>query len=153
MKKNSIIIGIIGVILICLVTTGCIFYNLVDASEFKSHFEELGYTVTSSENKDFNYKTYYIASKEDLAYKIEYYEFEDEVTAKKAFQNFKTNIGNYITSQAQNKETTGAVFTKIVSVSEKEYIVISRVKNTLIVIKGTNDVSDEIDSILEEIRY
>ncbi len=153
MKKHSIIIGIIGIILVCVITTGCIFYNLVDAKEFKSHFEDLGYTITSNKDDDYNSTTYYAASKEDSTYDIEYYEFKDETDAKKAYQNFKENISNFITSEAKNQETTGAVFSKIVSVSEKEYLVFSRVKNTLIVIKGTNDVSDEINSLLEEIRY
>ena len=153
MKKHSIIIGIIGIILVCVITTGCIFYNLVDAKEFKSHFEDLGYTITSNKDDNYNSTTYYVASKEDSTYDIEYYEFKDETDAKKAYQNFKENISNFITSEAKNQETTGAVFSKIVSVSEKEYLVFSRVKNTLIVIKGTNDVSDEINSLLEEIRY
>lgn len=153
MKKHSIIIGIIGIILVCVITTGCIFYNLVDAKEFKSHFEDLGYTITSNKDDIYNSTTYYVASKEDSTYDIEYYEFKDETDAKKAYQNFKENISNFITSEAQNQETTGAVFSKIVSVSEKEYLVFSRVKNTLIVIKGTNDVSEEINNLLEEIRY
>ena len=153
MKKNSIFIGIIGVILICAITTGCIFYNLLEAKEFKEHFEDLGYTVTTAEDNNYNSTTYYVASKEDSSYNIEYYEFKEETDAKKAYQKYKENIGNYITSQAQNKETTGAVFSKIVSVSENEYIIISRVKNTLIFINGTNDVSEEIDNILKEIRY
>ena len=94
-----------------------------------------------------------VASKDDQEYKILYYEFDKEVDAKKAYQDYKENISDYITSTSQNQEKTGAVFSKITAVSEKEYIVISRVKNTLIFIAGTNDVSKDIDKILDDIRY
>lgn len=153
MNKKSIIVGILGIIVICAITTGCLFYNLLDAKEFKSHFEDLGYTIVKNEEDDVDAETSYIASKDDVEYQIKYFEFEEEVDAKKLYQHYKENLGSYITSKPQNKETTGAVFSKVVSVSEKEYIVISRVKNTLIFINATNDVSDDIDKILEDIRY
>ena len=151
--RKSILLGILIIIAVVLLT-GCeLFYNLVDHEEFKEHFGALGYTVSNDEEGLYDSKSYLVASKEDVPFKIEYYEFEDEKDAQKAYKEYKDNIGNYIKTDSKNKETKGAVFTKIVAVSEEEYIVISRVKNTLIVIKGTNDVSEEIDSILEEIRY
>lgn len=153
MNKKSIIVGVLGIIVICAITTGCLFYNLLDAKEFKSHFEDLGYTVVKNDDDDVEAETSYIASKEDADYRIKYFEFEEEVEAKKLYQHYKENIGSYITSKSENQETTGAVFSKIVAVSEKEYIVISRVKNTLIFINATNDVSNDIDKILEDIRY
>ena len=137
MKKNSIIVGLIGIVLICIITTGCIFYNVLDSKEFKSHFEDLGYSISSEEDTEYNSTSHYIAKKDDVSYSIEYFEFKDEIEAKKAYQSFKNNLVNYITSTSNNKITTGAVFTKLVAVSEKEYIVISRVKNTLIFNNGT----------------
>ena len=153
MKNKSVLVGLVGIVLICVITTGCIFYNVLNASEFKEHFEDLGFTISDSEEGKYESETYYVASSEDKTYKVEYYAFDTEVNAKKAYQNFKENIASYITSTSQNHETSGAVFTKIVAKSDNEYIVISRVKNTLIFIAGTNDVSDDIDKILEDIRY
>ena len=153
MKNKSIFLGLIGIVLICIIATGCIFYNVLDPEDFKKHFEDLGYTISDKETGKYEANTYLVAKKDDSSFDILYYEFDTEVDAKKAYQDYKENIGNYITSNSKNKETSGAVLTKIVAVSDKEYIVISRVKKTLIFIAGTNDVSGEIDNILEEIKY
>ena len=151
--KKSIILGIV-IFLIVILLGGCSwFYNLLKTEDFKNHFTALGYTITDTETSEYESKSYLVASKEDLPYKIEYYEFDDEVAAKKVYEKYKKNIANYITSTSQNEERTGAVFTKIKAVSEKEYIIISRVKNTLIFISATKDYTNEIDKVLEEIKY
>lgn len=152
MKNKSVILGIIIVVIVIL-ATGCGFYNLVDSTEFKEHFGALGYTV--NENKEAKYEgdTTLVATKEDVPYKIEYYEFKEEIEAKKIYEKYKDRIVDYITTNSKNNETTGAVFAKTIAVSENEYIVISRVKNTLIFINGTNDYSKEIDKLLEDIKY
>lgn len=149
--KNGILLGILIIAVVCL-TTGC-FYNLVDSKTFKDHFAALGYTVSDSEEARYEADTYLVASKSDVPYAIEYYEFKDEIEAKKVYEKYKDSIIEFISSTSDNTETTGAVFSKTVAVSEKEYIVISRVKNTLIFINGTNDYSKEIDKLLEDIEY
>ncbi len=152
MKNKSILVGLIIIVgVVCL--TGCGFYNLLDTEEFKDHFKDLGYTISDSEKGKYESDTYLVANKEDVPYKIEYYEFKDEVEAKKAYKNYKNSISEYITSDSKNNETTGAVFSKTIAVSDNEYIVISRVKNTLIFIVGTNEYSKDIDSILKDIKY
>lgn len=153
MKNKSILIGILIIIVVVLVTTGCGFYNLITTKDFKEHFGALGYTISETEEAKYDSKTYVVASKEDVPYKIEYYEFDEEVDAKKVYEKYKDSIVEYITSDSQNQETKGAVFAKTVAVSDNEYIVISRVKNTLIFIAGTNNYSNEIDTLLEDIEY
>ena len=153
MKSNkSIVLGIIIFVIVILVA-GCGFYNLVNTEEFKNHFTALGYTISDTETTEYESKSYLVASKKDVPYKVEYYEFDTEVNAKKTYEKYKKNIPRYITSDSKNQETTGAVFTKIIAVSDNEYIVISRVKNTLIFINGTKDYTNEIDKLLEEIKY
>ena len=152
MKNRNIFLGI-ALVLVMLFVTGCAFYNLLDATEFKNHFSALGYTISDTETADYEADKYLVASKEDVPYKIEYYEFDTDINAKKVYEKYKKNIANYITSNSENKETTGAIMGKIVAVSEKEYIIISRVKNTLIFINGTNEYADEINKILDEIEY
>lgn len=153
MNKKSVLLGII--ILIAVVfTTGCVFYNVLKVSDFKDHFTALGYTISETETPKFDTgKTYLVASKEDIPYKIEYYEFDNEVEAKKVYEKYKKSIVDYITSDSKNHETTGAVFSKTTADSEKEYLVMSRVKNTLIFIAGTQDYKVEIDKLLKEIKY
>jgi len=153
MKNKSVILGIIIIVVVCLVTTGCMFYNLLDTQEFKDHFGALGYTVSDSEEGLYESVSYVVASKEDVPYKVEYYEFEDEISTKKAYEKQIDSIANYITTDSENKRTDGAVFSKTVAVSEEEYIIISRVKNTMIFIAGTKDYQNEIDSFLEDIKY
>lgn len=153
MNKKSIILGVI-MILSVLLTTGCLFYNVLEPKDFKDHFTALGYTISDSETPKYDTgKTYLVASKEDVPYKVEYYEFDTEINAKKVYEKYKKAIVEYITSDSQNHETTGAVFSKTDANSEKEYIVISRVKNTLIFVAGTQDYKTDIDNLLEEVKY
>lgn len=153
MKNKSIIVGLIGVLLVCLITTGCLFKKPLDKDEFKSHFEDLNYSVIEGDNARYEAETYYIARKEDVPFEVEYYNFKNETDAKKAYQDYKSNITDFITAKADNNETTGSTFAKIVTESENEYIVISRVKNTVIFILGTPKNSEEIDEILKDIKY
>lgn len=152
MKNKSVLLGIIIVVVVAF-ATGCGFYNLVEAQEFKDHFGALGYTISENEKPKYETDTYIVASKTDVPYKIEYYEFAEEIEAKKIYVKYKDSIADYITSDSQNQETTGAFFAKTVAVSDNEYIIISRVKNTLIFIAGTKDYTNEIDQLLEDIKY
>ena len=154
MKNNkSIILGILIIILVCIITVGCGFYNLLKPKDFKEHFGALGYTISDTETPKYETDTYLVASKDDVPFKIEYYEFKDDNEAKKIYNEYYDHIADYLTSDSNNKETTGAVLSKTVAVSDNEYIIISRVKNTLIFIAGTKDYKDEIDNLLEDIKY
>ncbi len=152
MKNKSVLLGIL-IIVIVSITTGCVFYNLLDTEEFKDYFGALGYTISDTEEALYESNTYVVATKEDVPYKIEYYEFEDDIEAKKVYKKYKDSISDYITSTSSNEETTGAVFSKIVAQSENEYIVISRVKNSLMFIATTNDYKESVDTLLEDIDY
>ena len=44
MNKKSILLGILILITVFL-TTGCIFYNLLDSKDFKDQFTAIGYTI------------------------------------------------------------------------------------------------------------
>lgn len=154
MKKNkSIVLGII-IIITAILITGCgLFYNLVDSKEFKEYFGALGYTINDNLEGTYESKTYLVAEKSDVPFKIEYYEFDDELSAKKVFEKYKDNVADYLTSSSENQTITGAVYSKFTAVSTEEYIVVSRVKNTLIFIAGTNTYQNEIDTLLEDIKY
>lgn len=152
MKNKSILLGIFIIVVVSIVT-GCGFYNLLDTEEFKEHFGALGYTISDKETALYDSKTYLVATKTDVPYKIEYYEFDEELDAKKVYKKYKDTISNYITTDSQNTETTGSVFSKIVAKSDNEYIIISRVKNSLIFIVSTVEYQQEIDTLLKDIKY
>lgn len=153
MKNKSVILGILIIIIVSILTTGCIFYNKLDTEEFKEHFGALGYTITDTEKGLYESKSYVVASKSDVPYKIEYYEFNEEVEAKKVYKKYKDSIANYITSNSEDIETNSAFYTRVIAESDKEYIAICRVKNTLIFINGTQDFKTEIEKLLEDIKY
>ncbi len=154
MKKNkSIVLGILLIVIVCVITVGCGFYNLLEPKDFKEHFGALGYTISDKEEAKYEADTYLVATKDDIPYKIEYYEFKNEKEAKNAYKNYYDSISVYITTDSKNKETSNAVFTKTVAVSDNEYIIISRVKNTLIFIATTKDYQTEIDTLLKDIKY
>lgn len=152
MKKKILFLGIL-VTSVLFLATGCMFYNLMKSEDFKNHYTALGYTISENETGKYESKNYLVASKDDVPFKIEYYEFEKEVDAKKVYEKYKKDIVSYITSDSKNHETSGAVFSKTVATSEKEYLVISRVKNTLIFIAGTIDYKTEIDKLVEDVKY
>lgn len=153
MNKKSIILGIIIILVTCFLTTGCIFYNLLSSTDFKDHFSAIGYEVSDTETTTFEYDNHLVAKKDDVPFKIEYYNFVDDIAAQKAYKVMKEDLPNLITTNSKDQETTGNIMAKYVCVSDNEYIVISRVKNTIIFINGTNDYSSEIDNILTDIKY
>jgi len=152
LKNKSVILGLLIIITVCLLT-GCGFKSAMNGEKFKNHLGAVGYTITDTEAAKYESDSYLVASKADVTYKVEYYEFNEEVEAKKVYKKYKDSIVDYITTDSKNTETTGINFAKTIAVSEEEYIVISRVKNTIIFIAGTNDYANEIDKLLEDIKY
>ena len=155
-QNRSIMLGIIIIIIVIIASTGCAFYKSLNADDFKNQFAAIGYTIDKdqeAEYSDYKITSYQEASKEDMPFKVIYYEFENEIEAQKVYQKYKTNLANYLTTSSKNTETTGAVFTKMVATSEGEYIVISRIKNTLIFVPGLKDYKSTIDEMLVNIGY
>ena len=152
MKNKSMIIGILMIVVVCLITTGC-FYKTLNKEEFSEHFTALGYTINDKAEAKYEAPTYLVASKNDVPYKFEYYEFDTEVDAKKVYEKYKKSIGDYITTDSKNEERSNVAFSKTTAVSDNEYIIISRVKKTLIFIATTKEYQSEVDKVLEEIKY
>ena len=154
MKNKSVLLGII-LLVVGILASGCM-YSSLNAKDFKEHFGALGYTVSDKETPEFDTGTsYQVATKEDVPYKFVYYEFDEEVEAKKVYEKYKedNNIRKYITSKSNNNETYGALFARTVVKSENEYIVISRLRKTIIFVATTKEYTNEVDAILKEIGY
>lgn len=153
MKSNkSVMLGLLIIIVVSF-ATGCLFYNLLEPKDFKDHFSALGYTISDTEEGKYESKSYLVATKEDMPFKIEYYEFDNDNSAKIAYKKYEKEIPLMISTDSTNNETSGAFMTKMVVKSEKEYIIISRVKNTLIFIQGTTEYENEINTLLDDIKY
>ena len=155
-QNRSILLGILIIVIVIIATTGCGFYNLLTADDFKKEWGAIGYTVVDTETPEYDTykrKAYMEASKEDVPFKISFYELENETEAQKLYKKYKDNLVNYLTTSSKNTETTGAVFSKTIAVSDQEYIVISRVKNTIIFIPGLKEHKKIIDDMLEHVKY
>ena len=152
MNKKSILLGIVIIFVTCL-TTGCIFYNYLEPKDFKEQFSARGYTVEKIEKADYEAEYISKATKEDVPYEVLYYEFATESDAKKAYKGYKNNLSNVITSDSKDVESKSSVLSKYVCKSDNEYIIISRVKNSLIYISSTIEYESEINDILDDIKY
>lgn len=152
MKNKSVLLGII-LLVVGVLATGCM-YSSLSSKDFKEHFGALGYTISETEKPLYDTGTSYIvATKADVPFKVEYYEFDEEIEAKKVYEKYKDNIKDYITSTSKNNETYGALFAKTVAVSDNEYVVISRVRSTIIFIATTKDYTNTVNDLLEEVGY
>ena len=151
-QNKGIFIGI-SIIISVLLVVGCTNHKALDKDSFKREFGAIGYTVNNTCEKDYDSKEFLCATKNDVPFKVYFYEFENDNEAETIYEKYKSNISNFITTTSENKETKGSYFVKTVAISEDEYIVISKLKNTLIFIAGTKDYSNEINKILENIHY
>ena len=152
MNKKSILLGLIIIVVTCL-TTGCLFYNYLEPNDFKEQFSARGYTVEKIDKADYEADYISKATKEDVPYEVLYYQFESESDAKKAYKSYKENLSNIITSDSSDVESKSSVLSKYECKSDNEYIIISRVKDTLIYVSTTVEYEKELDDILEDIRY
>ena len=152
MNKKSVILGIVIVLVTCL-TTGCLFYNYLEPTDFKDQFSARGYKVekTSQENSKAEYISK--ATKDDVPYEVYYYQYKNEKDAKAAYKEFKNNLSSIITSDSKDTEAKSSVLSKYICKSDKEYIVISRVKDTLIYVSTTVDYEKSVNEILEDLKY
>ena len=152
MKSRSVIFSLV-LLVVGFLLTGCMKSSL-DAKGFREHMGALGYNVSETEKPEYDTGiNYLVASKEGVNYTVEYYEFDEEVEAKKVYEKYKKDIKSYITSTSNNNETKGALFAKTIAKSENEYVVISRVRSTIIFIATTKEYTNEVDKLLEELGY
>lgn len=152
MNKKSVILGLIIVLVTCL-TTGCIFYNYLEPDDFKDQFGARGYTVEKTTVDGSKAEYISKATKEDVPYEIYYYKYKSEKDAKSAYKEFKNNLTNIITSDSNDQEAKSSVLAKYICKSDNEYIVISRVKDTLIYVSTTVEYEKSINEILEDLDY
>lgn len=140
-------------IIICFIATGCIIKKPITGEAFKKQFAALGYEVIEDQDANYRSNKFMKATKEDVPFEVLFYEFDSEIDSKKTYEKYKSNIINYVTSNTTNTETTSAVFSKMVVESQKEYIIISRIKNTLVFVNSSIDFKDEVLSVIKNIHY
>ena len=152
----AVIVAIVGVII------GITFVNLnkektsITASSFYTTMSQKGYSVqdASSQFSDYNYvKQAYIAASKDLSYQIEFYELLDDSYATSFYNNnksiFESSKGN-----ASAETSVGLKnYSKYTLSSNGEYMVVSRIDNTVIYVKVDDSYKDTVKAILDELGY
>lgn len=145
MQNKSILLGIFIFIIVIIITTGCTNHKALSKTDFQKQFGALGYTVSEEEN-------HLSATKEDIPGKFEYYEYDDENSAIKEYNAFKKKNFEYLKDE-NTKEEKGHDFSKDIIKSDDTYLIISRVKNTIITLKTSVDYENIVNKVLQDINY
>lgn len=146
MKYKGIITGIF-LITIAIVLIGFFSFKALNPKEFYSLFNSFGYLVENKIDKDYSSNNHLIAMKDDLPFNVEYYSFDDEIDAKNTYEKIKKSI------RINKKETVSSLASKLIAESNNKYIVVSRIRNTIMYVLGDEEHKEQINSIFKNINY
>ena len=160
MKKPVIILLVIVAILAIIL--GVVFINLntektsITASNFKNLMQQKGYTVSdaNSQFSDYDYiQQVYIAADSNYNYQIEFYELSDDSYATRFYNNnksiFESSKGNASAETSVDLKN----YSKYTLSSNGNYMVISRIDNTVIYVDVDDNYKDNVKDILNELGY
>ncbi len=164
MKKRTIVIlTIIAVIIIAVVAiVGIVVVKLnkeknpLTTKEFISKMIDKGYTVIDAKDQLVGYdklKAATIALSKSNKYQFEFYELEDEDSAKefynynkKRFESVKENNSKETSKEFKN-------YSKYTLTTDGKYKVISRIDNTVMYLDVDENYKDTVTSVLKEFDY
>jgi len=167
MKKSTKIILIIIAILLIMATIFTIAIKKVvslvnkekvsiSASEFRNKMSQKGLEITDANSQFAQYsfiKQVYIAGNKSESYQIEFYEFDNESYATGFYNNNASKFQETKGNVAAETNFSGKNYAKYTLSSNNQYMVISRVNNTVIYIDADSSYKNEIENILKEIDY
>lgn len=166
--KKSVIITIVIAVIIVVLLTGCVIGGLflkniinkekdpITVEEFKSTMQNKGYTIIDAKNQFANYdyiQNAYIAMSGDKQYQIEFYKISDENYANNFYEN---NKSKFESSESSSNSTTNIKmknYAKYTLQANGEYMVVSRIKDTVIYIKVDVSYKEQVQDVLKEIGY
>lgn len=134
--------------------------RMLTAEEFKEKMEQRGLLLTDPQEEqteqEINY-TYmdqvYVASSEDAKYQIKFYECKDEVYAKAFYMNIKDRMEKAKKNVYTQRNVDLSNRAKYELNSSGNYMVVSRIGNTVLQANVKPEYKEEIQKILEEIQY
>lgn len=159
-RKLALAIGLVGLI---ASLSGCgLKKTAITAEEFSSKMEDEGYQMVDITNQYEEVENALLAMNLDDGYKIEYYNFADEDSARTAYNqtankfdkqyNVKMMSMNLTFNHSQSFYFTGqgkdADGNKLES-----YVHISRVDDTMILVVADKEYRDDIKAIIKELGY
>lgn len=159
-RKLALVLGLVGLI---SSLSGCgLKKTAITAEEFSSKMEDEGYQMVDITNQYEEVENALLAMNLDDGYKIEYYNFADEDSARTAYNqtankfdkqyNVKMMSMNLTFNHSQSFYFTGqgkdADGNKLES-----YVHISRVDDTMILVIADKEYRDDIKAIIKELGY
>ena len=129
--------------------TGCGNKNILSIKDFSKSMEKLGYKVEDVTDKvdDNNILSYYVASRKDYSYQIEYCGFDNTDSAIKYYREKLKKYTNSKGNQLNNKKNKETFYIN------GNYIIISRVKNVVMFTYAEKKYKDEINHTFGKLKY
>ena len=147
--KKGILIGIVCILSILL--TGCS-KDKIDSNTFKSILTESGFNVTQETNNiSIDIKELYVGTKED-GYLIEYYQYENEDFAKKAYESKKETYKNNNIKKTQIESEAGN-YSRYALTSDGRYYFIGRVDNTIVLVLSSEKDKKDAEGVIKKLGY
>lgn len=137
--------------------TGCGKKEALTYGQFYSRMSDKGYKLTDVKNQFENYKSIskaYVASSKDLTYQIEFYELSSEENAIAFYDNnksiFEASVGKVVKKKI---DINGKNYSKYNATSNGYYMVVSRIKNTVVFARIAEEHSEQAKKDIKELGY
>lgn len=161
-KAKKIIIGTAIILLIAIVIGIGVIQLLnrekeaITASEFVSSIQSRGYITQDikSQFEEYDYiKEAYIASTRDYSYQLEFYELLDENYATMFYNTNKSIFESYKDNSSVETNLDGKNYSKYTLKVNEQYMLLSKIDNTVIYLKVDSENKNSINKLLKEIGY
>lgn len=159
-KKTFIIIGIVITVIIVLIAVVFLFLNKakksISVTDFKNKMEAKNYIVEdlSSEFNGYeNINSVYIAVSSDNDKQFEFATMNSESDAESLFNENKDLLQSEKTDSAIETSENGKNYDKYDLITDDNYIVVSRIDNTMIYVDTSSENKEIIQLILKELGY
>lgn len=156
MKKiKNFTIVFLGILIIML-STGCGNKTKISSKEFISTVEKQGFKVQDVKGQFSKYSYInkaYVAVDKSGKYQIEFYDLEDSEFAHKFFENNKKIFASKKVKASTKVESSMGNHEKYALTSNKKFMVVSRIDNTVIYVNVNSNYKSSVKDILDKLDY
>lgn len=128
----------------------------ITAEKFRITMKQKDYVINDVNDQFSEYDTIkqvYVASDSSYNYQIEFYELSDELSATSFYNSNVANIQAVETSTSAQTSINGKNYSKYTLSTGEEYMVISRIGNTILYFNVNSNYKNEVKKIVEELGY
>ncbi|MBQ9902523.1 MAG: hypothetical protein IJM51_09120 [Clostridia bacterium] len=148
---------LVAVAMTAFLLTGCKEKDPVSTNDFETTAAQKGYMVQDGTDffKDYDYiKLVTLAAPQDKSFQIEFYELNDEATAKSFYESNKNNFVMMKGEDFIDKSDSGNNYDLYKLEMYGKFMMIERVKNTVVYVPSTDSENKSaIESFLSELKY